>query len=220
MSGNEEETKGTYSTFTGTENYNRNVFLRWAPEMNGNWNPYGLQPVQYVQTWIQMYTAVKAIAPKTAMVWAPNTGQGWVRIFQSSFTHRGSRSDIDVTRLLRNYSYPYSMALPTDNQTEANALDTDGDGTLTYNDSPFSPYYPGDEYVDWIGLSVYYKGPNSRNINVNQPDGYCYGALYNYNPNTGNNAADPWYDNYCAAKPHIACMVSESTRVAPGDRSE
>jgi len=164
-----------------TSNYNRTTFLRWAPEMNGNWNAYGLQPIAYVAVWQAMYTAIKAISPSTAMVWAPNTGQG----------------------------YPYSMPLP-DNQTEANALDTNGDGALTVADSPFAPYYPGDEYVDWVGLSVYYKGPNSQNINVEQPRGYCYDALVNFNPNDGTAAADPWYSTYCNRSPSIACMFAES----------
>lgn len=73
--------------------------------MNGNWNAYGIQPLRYVQVWQEMYAVVKSIAPQVAMVWAPNTGQG----------------------------YPYSMPLPT-NQTEANAMDTNGDGQLTYLD--------------------------------------------------------------------------------------
>jgi len=60
----------------GTENYNRSVFLRWAPEMNGNWMPYGLQPLMFVEVWRTMYTVIKQIAPATAIVWAPNTGQG------------------------------------------------------------------------------------------------------------------------------------------------
>lgn len=164
-----------------TENYNRSVFLRWAPEFNGNWNLYGLQPLQFIQTWLQMHSIIKSIAPNTALVWAPNTGQG----------------------------YPYSMQLPT-NQTEANALDTNGDGAFSVLDSPFAPYWPGDDYVDWVGLSVYYKGPNSQNINVLQPVGYCYGALSNYNPNTGLSAPDPWYETYCDGKPHVACMFAES----------
>lgn len=103
-------------------------------------------------------------------------------------------------------SYPYSMPLPT-NATEATALDTSGDGQLSPLDSPFSPYYPGDEYVDWVGLSVYYKGPNSQNINVAQPRGYCYGALRNHNPNNGVDTVDPWYENYCVGR-NKACMVS------------
>lgn len=98
------------------------------------------------------------------------------------------------------------MPLPQ-NATEATALDTSGDGQLSPLDSPFSPYYPGDEYVDWVGLSVYYKGPNSQNINVAQPSGYCYGALRNNNPNNGVDTADPWYENYCVGR-NKACMVS------------
>lgn len=101
------------------------------------------------------------------------------------------------------------MTLPT-NTTEADALDTNGDGQFTVADSPFAPYWPGDDYVDWVGLSVYYKGPNSQNINVLQPVGYCYGALSNYNPNTGLSAPDPWYETYCQDKPHVACMFAES----------
>lgn len=101
------------------------------------------------------------------------------------------------------------MQLPT-NTTEANALDTNGDGAFSVLDSPFAPYWPGDDYVDWVGLSVYYKGPNSQNINVLQPVGYCYGALSNYNPNTGLSAPDPWYETYCENKEHVACMFAES----------
>jgi beta-mannanase len=38
-------------------------------------------------------------------------------------------------------------------------LDTNGDGKVDSNDDPFSPYYPGDDWVDWVGLSVYWFGP-------------------------------------------------------------
>jgi hypothetical protein len=43
------------------------------------------------------------------------------------------------------------------------ALDTNGDGQLTQADDPYAPYYPGDDFVDWIGLSLYYKGPDFVN---------------------------------------------------------
>ncbi|MBO0985305.1 OpgC domain-containing protein [Rathayibacter sp. SD072] len=36
------------------------------------------------------------------------------------------------------------------------ALDTDGDGLLAAGDDPYGPYYPGDEYVDRVGLSAYH----------------------------------------------------------------
>lgn len=37
-------------------------------------------------------------------------------------------------------------------------MDTNKDGRLNLLDDPYTPYYPGDEYVDWIGLSVYWFG--------------------------------------------------------------
>ena len=36
-----------------------------------------------------------------------------------------------------------------------------------FTDDPYSPYYPGDEYVDWVGASIYSYGsvfPWSDNI--------------------------------------------------------
>lgn len=114
----------------------RTVFLRWAPEFAGNWMPYGLKPVAFVAMWKRMHDIIKAEAPDTVIVWSPNVG----------------------------YSYPYGariedVQLPEDRQ----ALDTNGDGQLTRQDDPYSPYYPGDDYVDWIGLSLYYKGPDFVN---------------------------------------------------------
>lgn len=34
-------------------------------------------------------------------------------------------------------------------------LDTNGNGVLDQEDDPFTPYFPGPEYVDWVGLSFY-----------------------------------------------------------------
>ena len=104
------------------------------------------------------------------------------------------------------------MQLPA-NQTEARALDTNGDGQFTWQDSAYAPYYPGDDVVDWIGLSVYYKGPGSQNINVPQNQGYCAQALQNINPNAlQQTGPDPFYATYCT-KPGKACMV-RSTALA------
>ena len=38
------------------------------------------------------------------------------------------------------------------------ALDTDGDGAITNADDPYAPYWPGDEAVDWVGMSLYHWG--------------------------------------------------------------
>lgn len=150
--------------------------------MQGNWNEYGFQPTAYVEQWQRMYQAIKAIAPDTIMVWAPNTAQ----------------------------SYPYGQTLANASTADATALDTNGDGELTIEDDAFAPYYPGDDYVDWIGLSIYYKGVDTiTNTNVVQPDGYCGQILEGIDP-LGGSSFTPFYENYCANKTDKACMVRSS----------
>ena len=51
--------------------------------------------------------------------------------------------------------YPFGDRTAT---PAATALDTDGDGVLTGSDDPYAPYYPGDAYVDWVGLTLFYWG--------------------------------------------------------------
>jgi len=54
-----------------TDVMNRTVFLRFAPEMQGTWNPYGFQPTKFLDLWRRMFAIVKAASPKTAIVWLP-----------------------------------------------------------------------------------------------------------------------------------------------------
>jgi hypothetical protein len=180
-----------------TEVMNRTVFLRFAPEMQGQWNPYGFQPTKFLQLWRRMYATIKSAAPRTAIVWAPNTPQ----------------------------SYPYGQSSANLDPADLALLDTDHDGKVTNTDDPFSPFYPGDDQVDWIGLSTCispilpslscltsskifsfppadYKGPNFQNVNVPQPGGYCASVMNGTSPTSTFN----WYDMYCN-KPGKACMV-------------
>jgi hypothetical protein len=108
------------------------VFLRFAHEMNGSWYAWGQQPAGYLAAFRRVADAVHGAAPRTAMVWAPNYGGG----------------------------YPFSggaySAVP--GSAAFSALDTNGSGTLTMADDPYAPYYPGDAYVDWVGLTLYHFG--------------------------------------------------------------
>ncbi|MBW0541169.1 hypothetical protein O181_080884 [Austropuccinia psidii MF-1] len=155
---------------------NRTVFLRFAPEMQGAWNPYGFQPTAFLALWKRMYTIIKSTSNSTAIVWAPNTPQ----------------------------SYPYSQSTNGLSTADLSILDTNHDGQINNDDDPFTPFYPGDEFVDWIGISSYYKGPTFQNINVPQPSGYCGSVL---NGTLGSNYN--WYELFCN-KPGKACMIAES----------
>ncbi|ORY37611.1 glycoside hydrolase [Rhizoclosmatium globosum] len=81
----------------------RNLFIRFGPEMNGDWMSYSGNPTAYIALWRKVYTAVNNVAPSVAFVWSPNPD-----------TYQGI--------------YPYA------------------------------PYWPGPDYVDWVGLSTYWKG--------------------------------------------------------------
>lgn len=90
---------------------------------------YGQQPTAFLQSWQNMYTLVKSVAPDTVIIWAPNTPQG----------------------------YPYGQtgaAFTTLSATDQALLDTNKNGVLDAGDDSLAPYYPGDDLVDWIGLSI------------------------------------------------------------------
>jgi hypothetical protein len=108
------------------------VIVRFAHEMNGSWYPWGQQPEAYRAGFRSVASAVHATAHGSAMMWAPNYGGG----------------------------YPFSgghyQAPPS--TVDAIALDTNADGAVTGSDDPYAPYYPGDDAVDWVGMSLYHWG--------------------------------------------------------------
>ena len=117
------------------DGYNRQgvpVVVRFAHEMNGSWYAWGQQPAAYVDAFRRVADAVHAGAPGSAMMWAPNYGGG------SPFT--GGRFG----------------AAP--GSADAARMDTDRDGAVTAADDPYAPYWPGDDAVDWVGMSLYHWG--------------------------------------------------------------
>ena len=64
------------------------------------------------------------------MVWAPNAGNGY-----PWSVHRGMLTPEDFL-----------------------LLDTNKNGFIDGGDDPYEPYWPGDEYVDWVGASNYHFG--------------------------------------------------------------
>ena len=107
-------------------------FVRFAHEMNGSWYAWSQQPSAYVDAFQRLATAVHAATPYAAMVWAPNYGAGYPFAGGRHEAHPGSAD----------------FAL----------LDTNSDGSLSAADDPYAPYYPGDDAVDWVGMSLYQWG--------------------------------------------------------------
>ncbi|WP_258069879.1 glycoside hydrolase family 26 protein [Arthrobacter sp. SX1312] len=108
------------------------VIVRFAHEMNGSWYVWGQQPGEYIEAFRRVADAVHADAPGSAMMWAPNYGGG--------YPFAGGAQE----------SLPGAAGFP--------ALDTTGDGVLTALDDPYAPYYPGDDAVDWVGVTIYHWG--------------------------------------------------------------
>ena len=108
------------------------VMVRFAHEMNGSWYAWGQQPEAYVSVFRMLAAEVHRRAPLTAMLWAPNYGGGYPFIGGAYEAQSGSESFA--------------------------TLDTNGDGALTWADDPYAPYYPGDDAVDWVGMSLYHWG--------------------------------------------------------------
>ena len=108
------------------------VMVRFAHEMNGSWYPWSQQPEAYIRVFRALANALHQGAPKAAMLWAPNHGSG----------------------------YPFNggafMALP--GSPDFQLLDSNRDGRLDMHDDPYAPYYPGDDAVDWAGMSLYHWG--------------------------------------------------------------
>jgi hypothetical protein len=75
---------------------------------------------------------VRNTTNNTAMVWAPASGLG--------------------------YPFKNTQFSPINPSKEFDELDTVADGELNSRDNPFEPFYPGDDYVDWVGLSITYPG--------------------------------------------------------------
>ncbi|MEV7934477.1 OpgC domain-containing protein [Curtobacterium sp. NPDC089185] len=115
------------------EQYDTQLLVRFAPQMNGTWVQWGQQPTAFVSAFRALAAAVHAGDSDAAMVWSPSYGAGYP--FGESAGRLEDLTDADVAR-----------------------LDTNGDGRLTAADDPYGPYWPGATSVDWVGLSMFSFG--------------------------------------------------------------
>jgi hypothetical protein len=112
--------------------YDLGILVRFAHEMNGSWYSWGQQPTEYTRVYRMIAEAIHRKAPRTGMLWAPSYPGG--------------------------YPFPDGPYVAYPSDPDFPLLDTDGDGVLTMEDDAYLPYYPGDAYVDWVGLSLYHWG--------------------------------------------------------------
>jgi len=149
------------------------ILVRFAHEMNGNWNPWGQQPLLYKERFRLLAAHVHASTSRTAMLWAPSYGGG----------------------------YPFGTHRVAPGSPDFVALDTDADGALSQHDDMYEPYYPGDDAVDWVGLTLYHWGVQWPWLENELPEANSFADLLtgNYLGGNGDQTAVPdFYARYCA----------------------
>jgi len=119
------------------------IYLRYGHEMNGDWTTYGLKPFDYVTGYRKMAGFIREYTNLTALVWSPNIG--------INYPFRGG-----------GQPYPTNVTDPVNFQL----MDTNNDGVLNAFDDPYEPYFPGPEYVDWYGISLYWYPDENFNTAV------------------------------------------------------
>jgi hypothetical protein len=173
------------------------VIVRFAHEMNGSWYAWGQQPTAYKAAYREVAKAVHRVAAGSSMMWAPNYAGG----------------------------YPFSggafEAKP--GSADFSALDTNRDGVLTLADDPYAPYYPGDDVVDWVGMSLYHWGSKYPWGESEMPEDGKFAAQLtgNYNGLGGDDRAAPdFYQIYGVEKgkpvaiPETAALVVSNGDIA------
>ena len=125
------------------EAHGSRFLLRFAPEMNGSWTPWGQQPTAYVAAFRELAEVVHAEAQAAWTVWAPAYGAG--------YPFGGSINDVRL-----------GSVTSASDARDGRRLDTDGNGELAPGDDPYGPYYPGDEAVDWVSLTMLRYGVSQR----------------------------------------------------------
>lgn len=170
------------------ENMGINVMVRFAHEMNGSWYPWGQQPISYKAKFRLLAREIHSRTNNTAMLWAPNSGGG----------------------------YPFSggtyEAKP--GTPEFLELDTNKDNVLSMEDDMYSPYYPGDDVVDWVGLTVYHWGNSYPWLENELPEemSFINHITGNYNGLGGDQRSVPdFYALFCSDGVHNKPMAVPET---------
>jgi hypothetical protein len=123
------------------------LLLSFAPDMNASWTDWGQQPVAYKAAFRNVAAAFRETDDAgTVMVWQPYLG--------------------------RDYPFERHRSAPVPGSEGFTALDTNGDGTWDGSDGAYAPYYPGDDAVDWVGLTAYHDDTGGKSaVNTLPADG-------------------------------------------------
>ena len=122
--------------------------------------------------------------------------------------------------------YPFSVHGPyqaAPGSPDFAALDTNGDGVLTAQDDMYHPYYPGDDVVDWVGMTLYHWGVTYPWLENEMPPPNSFASTLR---GAGHEPPIPdFYARYCAdaihhkplAIPETAALFNPQQPPGPGE---
>ncbi|MGX9899640.1 hypothetical protein ACW0JT_06570 [Arthrobacter sp. SA17] len=175
-----EVTEANSAEFAGNlkqlaEGFPGKLLIRFAPDMNSSWMPWGQQPEAYVPAFRTVAEAFSDM-DTAVMVWQPFLG--------------------------RDYPFAPTPSAPSPGTPGFAALDTSGDGVWNHDDDAYSPYYPGDESVDWVGLNASHDDTRgAAAVNTLPVDGEL-AAMLTGGGGAGDEAGgDNFYERYSERKP-------------------
>ncbi|KAJ3108821.1 hypothetical protein HDU97_010093 [Phlyctochytrium planicorne] len=112
------------------------VFLRLFPDMNSKWDAtknLPQDPLAYIQLYRNVHNSITTtLSP-----------------YRDRFAFMWSPD----CRVHRKFVSMPASTYPS--------LDTDGSGQIDKNDDPYTPYFPGESVVDWLGCEYYYASPTN-----------------------------------------------------------
>ncbi|MFJ4263606.1 OpgC domain-containing protein [Paenarthrobacter nicotinovorans] len=171
---------------TAAAGFRGKVFVRFGPDMNTPWVGWGQEPDAYRAAFGQVAVALRGSLADPVMVWSPTAEK----------------------------DYPFRSATSTPPKgVPLGSLDTNGNGIWDMDDSAFDPYYPGDDVVDWIGLSIYHDTTGAGAANNTLPDaGEFNDALH---ASSGGTGTDNFYGSYVQAR-NKPLLIETGAFYSPG----
>lgn len=171
---------------TAAAGFRGKVFVRFAPEMNAPWVAWGQEPEAYRAAFGRVAAALKSSLPDPVMVWSPTAEK----------------------------DYPFQTATSTPPKgVPLASLDTNANGVWDLDDSAFDPYYPGDDVVDWIGLSIYHDTTGAGSAQNTLPAADEFND--SLHASSGGTGTDNFYGTYVQAR-NKPLLIETGAFYSPG----
>lgn len=179
--------------------------VRFGHEMNGSWYPWSQQPGMFVSKFRRISRALREGTEYATMIFCPTLGTGYPFVGGKYIARCGTMYD-------SHHKSPRSLlqGKQSSSKSDCKLLDTNDDGVFTEADDMFSPYWPGDHYVDWVGSSIYWWGKQYPWGENELPDPrYFYNVLTGNTQKCSGTKVPDFYQTYSQNK-NIAMVITET----------